>query len=293
MRFWQAVAFLETDQVLELARVADEAGYHGIMVSDHLFFPADLRSAYPYSDDGRPFWSADTPWPDPWVLIGAMAAVTTRLRFTTNVYVAPARNPFVVAKAVSTAAVLSGGRVALGVGAGWMREEFDQLGQDFSNRGRRLDEMIELLRLLWRGGMQEYHGTWYDFEPLQISPVPPQPIPIWCGGQSDPAMRRAARADGWIGNAYSPEGALEQLNRLKGFRASAGTLDRPDFEVVVGLLSPPSVDLYRRMEDAGATSLICAPWMAAAGGAATARVPLAARRAAVERFADSIIARMT
>ena len=280
MKFWLGVAFLDPEEMLDMARVADGSGYHGIAVSDHVVYPEKLSTPYPYTSDGSPPFAPDTPWPDPWVLIGAMAAVTTRLRFMTNVYVAPARNPFLVAKQVSTAAVLSGGRVALGVGAGWMREEFAHLGQPFGDRGRRLDEMIDVLRALWRGGMVEHHGEHYDFDRLQMSPVPAAPIPIYCGGQSRRALERAARLDGWIGNAYTPEQALELVGRVRRARE-----DR-EFEVIVSLLARPDADLYRRMEDGGVTGLLCAPWMRPGAD------DLATRRAAVERFADTVIAKL-
>ena len=301
MRFWQAVAFLDTDQLLDVARITEDAGFHGIAVSDHVFYPALLKSPYPYSPDGTPIWAPSTPWPDPWVLIGAMAGVTTTLRFTTNIYVAPARNHLVVAKAVGTAAVISGERVALGLAGGWMREEFDAMGQSFDDRGKRLDELVEVLRALWRGGMQEFHGDYYDFEPLQISPVPRQPVPIYAGGDSDPAMRRAAGLDGWIGNAYQPQEALVHLDRLNRFRRAQGTSDRADYEVMLALLTPPDVDLYRRMEDAGVTSLVCAPLMLApgamdAGDAWRSQTDyqgsLAAKREAIEGFADAVISKM-
>ena len=280
MKFWLGVAFLDHGELLDMARVADASGYHGIAVSDHVFYPEKLSTPYPYTSDGSPPFAPDTPWPDPWVLIGAMAAVTTRLRFMTNVYVAPARNPFLVAKQVSTAAVLSGDRVALGVGAGWMREEFEQLGQPFGDRGRRLDEMIDVLRALWRGGMVEHHGEHYDFDRLQMSPVPAVPVPIYCGGQSRRALERAARLDGWIGNAYTPEQALELVGRVRRVRE-----DR-EFEVIVSLLARPGADLYRRMEDAGVTGVLCAPWMRPGAD------DLPARRAAVERFAETVIAKL-
>ena len=162
MRFHQAVAFLPTDQVLELGRAADAMGYAGIYVSDHIFYPRDLRSRYTYSphEDGSPVWSPETDWPDPWCLISALAAVTTNLELTTGVYIAPARDLFTVAKLVSTAAVISDNRVRLGVGAGWCREEFDATGQSFDDRGRRLDDMIPALRALWGGGWVEYHGVY-------------------------------------------------------------------------------------------------------------------------------------
>jgi len=119
VRFWQVASFAEPDQLLGIARAAEEAGFHGLMVSDHLFFPGRLESRYPYSEDGRPGFDGATPFPEPWTTISAMAAVTERLRFGTMVYILPLRHPLEVAKAVGTAAFLSGGRVALGGGAGW------------------------------------------------------------------------------------------------------------------------------------------------------------------------------
>jgi alkanesulfonate monooxygenase SsuD/methylene tetrahydromethanopterin reductase-like flavin-dependent oxidoreductase (luciferase family) len=161
-----------------------------------------------------------------------------------------------------------------------MREEFEQLGQPFVDRGRRLDEMIDVLRALWRGGMVEHHGEQYDFDHLQMSPVPSVPVPIYCGGQSRRALERAARLDGWIGNAYTPERALELVGRLHRARE-----DR-ELEAIVSLLARPDPDLYRRMEDGGVTGLLCAPWMRRGVDDAPAR------RAAVERFAETVIARL-
>jgi probable F420-dependent oxidoreductase len=295
MRFWAGVAFVDLDEVVDVARACDTFGYAGVMVSDHLVFPADLSSPYPYTDDGRPSWSPDTPWPDPWVLIGALSAVTTRLRFATNIYVAASRHPVITAKAVATASVLSGGRVALGVGAGWMREEFSLLGTSFADRGRRLDELVEVLRLLWSGQMVEWDGPHYKFDALQVSPAPSGKVPIWGGGHSDAALRRAARLDGWIGNAYTPEEAESHLSRLTAYRRAAGTLDHEDYEVIIGLMARPDVDLYRRFADLGVTGLLCAPWItsrAQGGGGAAAAVAdrTAAKAAAIEEFATRFVA---
>src|SRR6266545_3853700 len=282
MRFWHSVAFLDTVQALDIARAADAGGYEAITVSDHLFHPETLRSRYPMSETGRPFWAADTCWPDPWVLIGAMAAVTTTVRFTTGVYVAAARDLFTVAKLVSTAAVVSGDRVALGVGAGWCEEEFEQTGQDFASRGPRLAEMIPVLRELWSGGVVEHHGTHFDFAPLRLSPVPERPIPVYLGGESDVALRRAARlADGWIGGAYTKDAAEAILDRLRHHLAEAGRADEP-FEVALGLLAKPDPDLYRRYEDKGVTAMMCAPWMYAPDAS------LASRIGEIERFAETV-----
>jgi len=141
MQFWSGTAFMMATEAVAVARMLDDAGFGGIVCSDHMIYPRELSSPYP-SPTGRPMWSPETPWPDSWVLIGAMAAVTTRLRFTNAVYVAPARPLLEVIKQVATASVISEGRVSLAVGAGWMREEFELMGQDFGNRGKRLDEMI-------------------------------------------------------------------------------------------------------------------------------------------------------
>jgi probable F420-dependent oxidoreductase len=289
MQFWAAVAWVEPNQLLDVARGCDECGYHGILVSDHLFYPEQLSSAYPYSPTGAPLWAPSAPWPDPWVSIAAMAAVTKRLRFSTNIYIAPARHPMVVAKAVATAAVLSGNRVALGVGAGWMKEEFDLLGTDFATRGRRLDEMVEVLRSLWRGGMVEHHGTFYDFNRLEISPVPSAPVPIYGGGHSDAALRRAARLDGWIGNSYPVDEALDLVTRLDGLRAS---LSEP-YEVIIGVMARPDAALCRQLEDAGVTGLICAPWMTGKADADAAQrlASAEAKREAITRFAEQVIAK--
>jgi probable F420-dependent oxidoreductase len=230
-------------------------------------------------------WQPDTPWPDPWVLIGAMAAVTERIRFGTNIYIAPARNPFVTAKAVATASVLSGGRVTMGAGAGWMREEFDLMGEDFDGRGPRFTELVEVLRTLWQGGMVQHHGEHYDFGPLQISPVPAEPIPIYGGGQSGPALRRCvAHLDGWIGNYYPLDDACEWAEKLRGMLEEAGRAD-DGFEIFLSVLSPLTPETTERLEAAGVTGVLVSPWFRPGAD----DPPLAAKQAALEQFADRFL----
>ncbi|WP_113701302.1 LLM class flavin-dependent oxidoreductase, partial [Nonomuraea lactucae] len=188
MRFWLGASFADTDQFVELAKVAERCGFDTLTLSDHLFY-ADFASPYPYSKSGRPRWDARTHWPDVWVTIGAMAAVTSRLRFSPNVYIAPARDLFTVAKQVSTAAVLSGDRVTFGVGVGWCKEEFTATGQDFHTRGRRLDAMLPVLRELWSGRAVTLDGL----PELSIAPTPARPVPVLVGGDSPAALGRAAR----------------------------------------------------------------------------------------------------
>ena len=263
MKFWCATAFMSTRELVHIATLLDEAGYHGLMVSDHLMYPRDLASPYPYSPhpDGRPIWDPETSWPDPWVLIGAMSSVTTQLQFATNVYVAPHRPILQVAKEVATAAVISEGRVHLGAGAGWMREEFDLQGQNFADRGKRLAEMVQALRELWKGGWVEWHGTYYDLPAMMLEPHPPARVPIYLGGHSDIALRRAAQvADGWIGNAYPWDECARLIGTLQQYRREAGRENEP-FEIICGIYALPSPDLYRRAEeDLGMTGTMCMPW---------------------------------
>ena len=149
MKFANALIGAPPLALTKIAVAAEEAGFDAVALSDHVIYPEDLKSEYPYTSDGRPMFSPDAHWPDPWVLVGALGAVTTRLEFITNVYVLPLRNPFVVAKAVGTAAYLTGNRVRLGVGAGWMREEFELLGAPYEGRGRATDEYIAAFKALW------------------------------------------------------------------------------------------------------------------------------------------------
>jgi probable F420-dependent oxidoreductase len=286
VKFWNALAFVDAGEAVELAVASEEAGYDGITIPEHLFYPKHFDSKYPYSADGRPSFDENSPWPDPWVLIGAMAARTTRIRFTTNIYVAPLRDLFTVAKLVSTAAVLAKGRVILGVGAGWMREEFEQTGQDFDTRGKRLNEMIPALRKIWTGDWAEFHGEHYDFGPLKMSPVPQEPIPIWIGGHSKAAFTRAAElCDGWMGVYYAPDEAEETIARLKQRLAEAGRADEP-FEMVIALLAGLDKDTVRRFEDLGVTGLLSAPAM-------FSREPtLAARKDAIKSFSEDVIAKV-
>lgn len=288
MKFWQVASFSEPDQLLDIARGAEEAGFEGLLLSDHLFFPGELRSRYPYSADGKPMFDGTMPFPDPWVAIAAMAAVTTRLRFGTMVYILPLRHPLEVAKQVGTAAVLSSGRVLLGTGAGWIREEYDALGVDFATRGRRYDEMIEVMRKAWTGEMSLHRGAIFDLGAFQMSPAPAAPVPIAIGGTSAPALRRAARlGDGWIGTGQSPDEALALLGRLRGLRREAGRESVP-FEAIVPLATPPDGDTFARLAEAGMTATTAWPFSYVLGPRSTA----AQKRDAMLRYGEQVIAKL-
>jgi probable F420-dependent oxidoreductase len=295
-RFHQSITFLPTRQAVPLAQASDALGYGGIYISDHLFNPRSLESRYTYStrEDGAPGWESETPWPDPMCVISALSSVTEDLLFTTGVYIAPARDLITVAKSVGTAAVLSDNRVRLGVGVGWCKEEFDQTGQDFSTRGKRLDEMIVALRSLWQGGWVEHHGTYYDVPECQMEPAPTAPIPIIGGGHSPAALRRtAALCDGWIAaGAYSEEEAWAHLGELRAALDAVGRGDEP-FPVYLSLNERPDLDMFHRFIEAGVTDFVCAPWMFVTVPPGTPDdKALSDRLAAVTWFAEEILQKL-
>jgi probable F420-dependent oxidoreductase len=279
--------YADPGQWVELARHAEDVGFDELALSDHVFYPENLTSEYPYTSTGKPVFKPEAPWPDVWVMVGAMAAVTERIAFTTNVYVLPLRNPFVVAKAVGTASFLSGDRVSLGIGAGWMREEFDSLEQPFERRGARMEEQVEVLRALWQGGLVEHHGEFYDFDKLQMAPVPTRPVPIVVGGHSQLALRRAARiGDGWMGMYYSRDELRDYMVRLQQLRDEAGTADRP-FEVNVAIVDAlPTPDICAELEEMGVTTLMTSAWMIEGLTDAS----LDDNKRALEKFAERYIA---
>jgi len=288
MKFWQVASFAEPDQLLEIAKGAEQAGFEGVLLSDHLFFPDPLESRYPYSEDGKPAFDGTTPFPDPWTTIAAMAAVTTRLRFATMVYILPLRHPLEVAKTVGTVARLSGNRVALGVGAGWIREEYEALGVPFKGRGKRMDEMLQVMRKAWTGEMTEHRGEHFDLGAFQMSPAPTEPVPIWVGGLSGFAFKRAAAlGEGWLGTGQHPDEVPGILERLLALRDESGRGDEA-FEMIVPLVVPPDPDVLRKLQDAGMTATTAWPFSYTLGPGST----IEQKRDAMLRFGENVIAKI-
>lgn len=284
MRFSIATAYLDPAELAPIARAADEAGYHAMALADHVVNLETLTTPYPYTDDGARRWEPFTPWVDPWVTIGALGMATEQLRFFTNIYVAPLRDPFSVAKQVATASVLTGGRVGLGVGMGWCEEEFDLMGEQFRRRGKRADEMLELLAKLWTGDWVEHHGEFYDVPRLEMTPAPPAAVPVYVGGLSNAALRRAARHDGWVSDLISTDQAAEFRRQIDEERERLGRSDR-GFSMIVSLNDAITVDQFRRAEDAGVTEILTMPW-AYHGGFDQS---LAQKLDGLHRFADEVV----
>ncbi len=286
MRFCFSAAFSPTSELGALARAGDAAGWDTMTIPDHLLNPVETRSTYPYTADGGRRWEMGTEWPDPWITIANLAGMTERLRFLTTVYILPARTPVHVAKQVGTAAVLSGGRVELGIGMGWMEEEFDAMGVPFSKRGKRADEMVEVMRTLWSGEVVEHHGEFFDVPPLEMLPAPTEPIRIHVGGTSEAALRRAARHDGWVSDLHTTEELAAIRQQIERYREEYERTHVP-FSLYGACSDAWDLDGYRRVHEAGVTHLVTMPWYFYGGP----DVRAAGKVEAIQRFAEDVIAR--
>jgi probable F420-dependent oxidoreductase len=265
-----------------LASIAEENGFESLWTVEHVVVPADYRSPYPYSPTGRMPGPEESPIPDPLIWLTWVAASTRSLRLATGILILPQRTPALLAKELATLDVLSGGRVTLGVGVGWLEEEFQALGVPFEHRGARTDEYIEALRVLWRDDESTYHGRFVDFERSKSYPKPVQSggIPIAVGGHTPAAARRAGR----LGDEFFPGVAsLQQLEPLLDvMRTSAAEAGRDPDAIGVTTLGANDVDSVKAFSDRGVTRIVipnvggdAQRWKSHLGG-----------------FADSVISRM-
>ncbi|CAM2923701.1 TIGR03619 family F420-dependent LLM class oxidoreductase [Skermania piniformis] len=287
MKFTLSIAMNPLDQLTELARTAEECGFAAVALPDSLFFMESAVADYPYTPDGSRFWDANTPWVDPLIAAAAMGAVTSRIGFYTNVLKLGSRNPLLLARQVGSVANLTGGRFAFGVGIGWAPEEFEWCGVPYARRGARVDEMIEIIRLVLDGGMVEYHGEFYDFDRLQMSPAPAHRVPFYVGGHTEPALRRAARiGDGWTSAMMTFDQLVATRKRLDELRSEYGRADLP-FEFQAVCIDRFGADGYRELAEAGVTDSIVIPWLADGIGFDG---ELAAKQDSIRKFAAEYLA---
>ena len=211
LAFASSVA-IDGDSTLEICLRASGAGFESLWGGEHVILPDSISSKYPYSADGKIPAEPDTPIPDPLIWLAFAAAAAPTLRLGTCILIVPQRNPLVLAKELATLDQLSGGRVELGLGIGWLKEEFDALGVSWERRGARNDEYIAAMRALWAAPHAEFHGEFVDFAPVTCSPRPVNgSIPVLVGGHTDAAIQRAVR----IADGYFPgEGNSERLGKL-------------------------------------------------------------------------------
>ena len=302
MKFAISMSGLGARHYPEVAHAAEANGFDSIWMPEHLIFPVEMPPEYSYTPDGYPPMHSDTPSFDPFVVLGGVATRTQSIKLGTGVFILPLRHPISVARSVITLDRISGGRVLLGVGVGWLSDEFEIVGQEFSNRGRRTDEMIELMRALWSDDPVEFHGAFYDVPPVRFFPKPvrkQEGIPIIVGGTSPGPLLRAGRlGDGWVHHArihaslYRGEAnpgvnetdfaELEDpLQVIERHRQEAGRVDRP-FEIVVGMGG--TLESLRRCQDLGVTTYQAGPSAAGLRGTKDDFVDW------IKRFADEVMA---
>ena len=256
MRFSYAESMTDPSYYLPLARAAEEAGFDGMVVPDSICYPEESDARYPYNPDGTREFLDGKPFLEPFSIIPAMGAVTEALRFVTFVIKLPIRHPVLVAKQVTSTAVLTGNRLLLGVGTSPWPEDYAVCGVPWEGRGKRIDEQIDVLRGLMGGDYFEYHGDVFEIPSIKLCPVPTKPVPILIGGHHDAALRRAARVgDGWLHGGGDPEDLPGLLARLTELRREYGTLDK-DFEIHVISLDAYSPDGIEKLEELGVTDVI-------------------------------------
>jgi probable F420-dependent oxidoreductase len=269
---------LAPESFTSVAQRAEARGFDTLWLSDHLVTPLTNASVYPYSESGKAGYAPETPLSDVLITAAHIAAVTSRLRIATGVFILPLRNPIATARAVETLQALSGGRFTFGVGTGWLSEEYDAVGEQFARRGARLDEMLEVMHALWSGQPVSHSGEFYSFEEIQLAPRAQAP-PIYVGGSSERAFARAARAgDGWFGPACTLEASLAARARIDDERSKLGRTQ--PFDYAVRLEAPPTNANVRRFTDAGFEHVVVA----------LSSVPIqqGAEAEAVDNLADSL-----
>lgn len=263
----------------EFAQLTEELGFESLWTVEHVVVPSGYESKYPYSPTGKMPGGEDSPIPDPLVWLTYVAAVTKKIRLGTGVLILPQRNTAVLAKECATIDVLSGGRLMLGVGVGWLKEEFDVIGVPFEERGARTDDHIRALRSFWTEDEPTYHGRFNDFTRAQSWPKPvDRSVPIHIGGSTAPAARRAGR----LGDGYFPAGAAGLDDLLAIMRSSAVDAGRnPDaIEITVG--AGPRYDDIAALVDKGVHRVTIGP-----GGA-----DLEKMRRNLGTFSEQVIAKL-
>jgi probable F420-dependent oxidoreductase len=240
---------------------AESAGFESVWLPEHLIMPVEMHGHPGHPDDGESPIPSDLPVWDVWMQIAFLAPQTSTIRFGTNVYNIGLRHPFVTARAVTTADLMTGGRVEFGIGSSWMSEEWQAVQQDFATRGKRVDESIRVIQRLFTEDVIEHSGEFFEFQPVKFFPKPvqgPYP-PMVIGGDSPAAMRRAAElGDGWIPMEQTLDTLPGNLEKVAELRQKYGRTG--PFEVTLGAIGGATVDGIRRLEDLGVDRVLVAPW---------------------------------
>lgn len=286
MRFSILTGLGGTGDYTQLALVAEASGFHSLAIPDSIFYPEITESDYPYMNTDAVRQVLDgVPVLDPFVAMATMAAVTDTLRFYPAVMKVPVRQPLVLAKALSSLAVVTGNRVSLGAGLSPWKEDFTFNGVDFDLRGKLFDECLEIIRAAMSGEYFEHQSDNFTIGRCKLSPVPTASVPILIGGHAKPALRRAARlGDGWVSANSDYETLKGLLEILAEFRQEYGTDERTCFEVHAFDVTARTLEDYKRLEALGVTDICVNPW-----NPYDPEITLNEKIAGIERFARGII----
>ncbi len=255
MKFNYHHSMCAVDQYVPLSVAAEQRGFHGVTLPDSICYPKEASSQYPYNEDGSRDFLESVPFIDPFILASHLAAVTDTLTFTTSVVKLAIRQPAVVAKQLSSLAVISNNRFKFGVGISPWEEDFTICQIPWAKRGKRMDEMVEIIRGLMAGDYFGYKGEVFDIPEMKMCPAPTQPVPILIGGHSDAALKRAARiGDGWIAAGADYDGLKKMIDRLTELRKEYGR-DHLPFELSVAGAEAYSSDGIKRYQDLGVTEV--------------------------------------
>jgi len=288
VRFSYAEAMTDPAFYIPLAKAAEAAGYTAMTIPDSLAYPFESGAKYPYTPDGSREFLHDKPFIEAFVLAAALGAVTTTLRFNFFVLKLPVRPPALVAKQAGSLAALIGDRVCLGVGTSPWPEDYELMGVPFAKRGKRIDECIEIVRGLTSGEYFEFHGEFYDIPKVKMTPAPTRAIPILVGGHADAALRRAARADGWMHGGGDPDDLDRLIARLMRCREEVG--NGGPFEIHVISRDGFTLDGIKRLQDKGVTDVIVGFRLPYTKGPDTESLDIKIRN--LESFAENVIAKV-
>lgn len=259
LMFANSGPFAEPELLAHLAKTAEECGIESLWTVEHVVIPHNYQTPYPYKRDGKIPGGEEVAIPDPMIPLAYVAPITRRIRLATGVLILPQRHPLYVAKEVATLDLLSHGRVILGIGSGWLEEEFDALGLDFHSRGARTDEAIAAMRVLWRENTSTFHGKHFDFHDVKSFPKPAQTsgVPIHIGGHSPAAARRAGR----FGDGFFP--AITDVEKLKELfaimRETAQKAGRDPASIELSSGGRADLDTISRLHDIGVSRVVITP----------------------------------
>ncbi|WP_404434299.1 TIGR03619 family F420-dependent LLM class oxidoreductase [Microbacterium lacus] len=277
MKFSLSLSYTDPHELIDIARAAEDHGFHGIAMGEHVLHPVNIESDYPYrpTPDGPRSIDHQAPLLNLWTTAGAIAGATEKLHFMTSLYLLNLRHPLVSANAAATLVGISNNRFEFGVGTGWMKEEYDELGVPWDGRGKRFDEALDIMQKAWHGVEEPHHGDHYSFQAMGTNPRPVTEVPLYFGGHTLVAMRRAAnRGDGWI-CAPKPELVREQVRTISELRKANGRDDRP-FQFCAMLKLPNESAIVELVQVGVDHVIVSCPWRPDLGRAMSTSDKLAA-----------------